>query len=293
MSCSASFSSSPASTTTLVVPSPTSSSWTFDMSAEPPASTSEGRSTEWRKQKPIRLGAAVRRCANDQSGYFVDGSCPSRGGALLTDEDLCRRIVHVDGLEDGGAVVGHHDPLPPAHALQDLVLRRRRPRSACAWDGGCANMLSTADLDGKPTVYIGEAASAPCLWVPEWTSQGLRSPSLRRTRPARTMGRGMLSKGRTVGPGCALRRGTAGRLGRGGRHRKHALVGSSRRATRVIRQGTHHACGLSALFRGTGSQHAGLLHLQCMGAALQSRRQDERHCGGGPNRKPLTAMTTA
>jgi len=38
------------------------------------------------------------------------------------DEDLCRGIVDSDGLQDGGAVVGHLNlTLVPAHPPQDLV----------------------------------------------------------------------------------------------------------------------------------------------------------------------------
>jgi hypothetical protein len=43
-------------------------------------------------------------------------------GACLTHKDLRRWVVHIQRFEDGGAVVGHHDLLPAAHALQDFVL---------------------------------------------------------------------------------------------------------------------------------------------------------------------------
>ena len=41
---------------------------------------------------------------------------------LLTHKDLRSRVVHIQGLEDGRAIIGDHHLLAPPHALQDLVL---------------------------------------------------------------------------------------------------------------------------------------------------------------------------
>lgn len=44
-------------------------------------------------------------------------------GLANVHQHLCRRVVHIHAFEDRGAVVGHRHLPPPAHALQDLVLR--------------------------------------------------------------------------------------------------------------------------------------------------------------------------
>lgn len=40
----------------------------------------------------------------------------------LTHEDLGGRVIDVDGLEDGGTIVGDRHLVTPSHALKDLVL---------------------------------------------------------------------------------------------------------------------------------------------------------------------------
>jgi len=41
-----------------------------------------------------------------------------------TYKHLCSRVVHIERLEDGRAVVGDDHLVPAAHALQDFVLRK-------------------------------------------------------------------------------------------------------------------------------------------------------------------------
>ena len=91
---------SPASTQTEVVPSPTSSSCTFEMSIS-------------------TFAAGFCAAACPQIGQPL-GAFRSRGigGVGARDE-----AAHVDEdrLEDGGAVVGHRDVAPAVGRLQDLI----------------------------------------------------------------------------------------------------------------------------------------------------------------------------
>lgn len=96
ISASAWRSSSEASTVTLVVPSPTSLSWTCEISVQ-----------------GMGVGVVVR-----------GGGGGRREHRWLTDEHFGGGVVDADALEDGGAVVGHVHLARVGVALQDLVLRK-------------------------------------------------------------------------------------------------------------------------------------------------------------------------
>ena len=69
---------------------------------------------------------------------------------MLTYKHLRCWVVHIQGLEDGCAIICHHHVLPSAHALQDFVLQSNavtfRAKSHSVSKTGLHVMLQTRDL---------------------------------------------------------------------------------------------------------------------------------------------------
>ena len=109
---SASLKSSPAKTATLVVPSPTSSSWVFEMS----------KKRSWIKFSHFQI-CCYCLPPLPPSKYTTDISYSFY--ALLTNEDLGSRVINMDGPQDGSTVIGDNDLLIMGTSwsrLQDFIL---------------------------------------------------------------------------------------------------------------------------------------------------------------------------
>lgn len=100
-------SSSAASTVTEVVPSPTSSSWTFDMSD---------------KYKNVLF----RKLPSFTQLFTAASQKNQRLSISLTNQNFGGRVVDANGFQDGRSIVGHRHCAAFPSAEQDLILSDKR-----------------------------------------------------------------------------------------------------------------------------------------------------------------------